>query len=166
MLDPVLHAAISSRAGAVFAMPWTQDAEFRGAPGWRGDQQFVEMLNAFRSSGGLARAQEVLELCLHRGGPDEATLARWMLRREVLSFDWYADSWMPMFQFDPVEMTPLPVLQPVLAELNGVYAPWELANWFVQPNAWLAGGLPADNLARAARGVLDAARADRFIVSG
>ena len=138
----------------------------RSTAGWLDDQQFVALMNAYRSSGGLARAQEVLALLLHRGGPDAATLARWVQQRDVLSFDWHTDSWMPLFQFDPADMRPLPQLRPVLAELEGLYNPWELAEWFVEPNAWLQGRAPVDRLGRDAAGVLDAARVDRFVANG
>ena len=156
-----------SMAGAILRqMTWAGHAAPRSTAGWQDDQQFVALMNAYRSSGGLARAQEVLELFVRRGGPDVATLARWVVQRDVLSFDWHTDNWMPLFQFDPADMRPLPQLRPVLAELTGVYSAWELAEWFTEPNAWLQGATPADRLGRDAAGVLDAARADRFVANG
>ncbi|WP_367849319.1 hypothetical protein [Rhodoferax sp. WC2427] len=130
------------------------------------DHQFIALLDSFRPSGGLARTHEVLELFMRRGGPDLATVARWMARREVLCLDWHAQGWMPVFQFDMVEMAPLPQLAPVLAELNPVYTPWEMAAWFAQPNLWLGGERPAEVLVSNPAGVLDAARADRFVALG
>jgi hypothetical protein len=130
------------------------------------DFQFIALLDAYRPSGGLARAQEMLELFMHRGGPDTATVARWMVRREVLCLDWHAQSWMPVFQFGVANMAPLPQLAPVLAELNPVYPPWALMAWFAQPNPWLEGERPADVLVSDAAGVLNAARADRFVAKG
>lgn len=130
------------------------------------DMQFIALLDAYRPSGGLARTQEALELFMRRCGPDLATLARWMVAREVLCLDWHGQSWMPMFQFDLVDMAPLPQLAPVLGELNPVYSPWALAAWFAQPNPWLEGARPADVLVCNYAGVLDAARADRFVALG
>ncbi|BDT66605.1 hypothetical protein os1_07680 [Comamonadaceae bacterium OS-1] len=130
------------------------------------DNQFISLLDSYRPSGGLARTQETLEMFMRRCGPDLATVARWMARREVLYLDWHAQSWMPMFQFDLVEMVPLPQLAPVLVELNPVYAPWAMAAWFAQPNPWLGGERPAEVLVSNPAGVLDAARADRFVVLG
>jgi hypothetical protein len=130
------------------------------------DLQFIALLDSYRPSGGLARAQEALELFTRRCGPDLATVARWMAQREVLCLDWHAQSWMPMFQFNWVDMAPLPQLAPVLAELNPVYSPWALAAWFAQPNAWLDGQRPAEVLASNPEGVLNAARADRFMAMG
>ncbi|WP_295960683.1 antitoxin Xre/MbcA/ParS toxin-binding domain-containing protein [Rhodoferax sp.] len=130
------------------------------------DMQFIALLDAYRPSGGLARTQETLELFMRRGGPDLATVARWMAGREVLCLDWHAQSWMPVFQFDLVDMVPLPQLALVLAELNPVYPPWALAAWFAQPNPWLEGERPADVLVSDAADVLNAARADRFVAQG
>ncbi len=130
------------------------------------DMQFIALLDGFRPSGGLVRAQEVLELFLRRGGPDLATLARWMARCEVLCLEWNGQSWLPMFQFDRVAMVPRPQLEPVLAELNPVFSPWALAAWCAQPNPWLDGERPADVLVSHAPEVLNAARADRFAALG
>ncbi|MEO5797258.1 MAG: hypothetical protein ABIP34_20710 [Rhodoferax sp.] len=130
------------------------------------DTQFIALLDAYRPSGGLARTQETLELFMRRGGPDLATVARWMARREVVCLDWHAQSWMPVFQFDLVNMVPLPQLAPVLAELNPAYPPWVLAAWFAEPNPWLEGERPADVLVSDTAEVLNAARVDRFVALG
>ena len=130
------------------------------------DLQFISLLDNYRPSGGLARTQETLELFMRRCGPDLATVARWMAQREVLCLDWHAQSWMPLFQFNLVDMAPLPQLAPVLAELNPVYSPWALAAWFAQPNAWLDGERPAELLVSNPAGVLNAVRADRFMAMG
>ena len=130
------------------------------------DRQFIALLDAYRPSGGLARIQETLEVFMRRGGPDMVTVARWVARREVVCLDWHAQSWMPVFQLDPVDMVPLPQLAPVLAELNPVYSPWALAAWFAHPNPWLKGERPADVLVSDAADVRNAARADRFVALG
>ena len=156
-----------SMAGAILRqMTRASHAAPGGTSGWQDDQRFVALMNAYRGCGGLARAQEVLELFVHRGGPDVATLARWVVQGDVLCFDWHNDSWMPLFQFDPGDMHPLPELRPVLAELQGVYSPWEMAEWFIESNPWLPDGTPADRLGSDAGSVLDAARADRFVANG
>lgn len=141
-------------------------ADHCGPVARRLDLQFIALLDAFRPSGGLARCEETLELFTRRGGPDLATVARWMARREVVYLDWNAQSWMPIFQWDWVHMVPLPQLASVVAELNAVYPPWALAAWFAQPNAWLKGERPADVLVSHPGDVVDAARADRFVALG
>lgn len=127
----------------------------------RADHQFVAMLNSYRGSGGLAREQEVVALFKRRYGPDLATLASWIVEREVICFEWQSQIWLPWFQFNRFDMTPQPELGQVLAELTCVYDPWELANWFAQPNPWLADRTPVDTLASDLSAVLHAARVSR-----
>ncbi len=119
------------------------------------------MLNSYRGSGGLAREQEVVALFKRRYGPDLATLASWIVEREVICFEWQSQIWLPWFQFNRFDMAPQPELGQVLAELTCVYDPWELANWFAQPNPWLADRTPVDTLASDLSAVLHAARVSR-----
>lgn len=132
----------------------------------RTNHQFIAMLNAYRCSGGLARAQEVLVLFKRCCVSDIATLDRWIVKRKVISFEWQSKMWLPLFQFNRFDMTLQPALGQVLAELTSVYDHWELANWFAQPNQWLAERTPVDMLASDLPAVLHAARADRFIAAG
>lgn len=127
------------------------------------DTEFVQMLDGFRASGGLARLQEVADRCERRGGPDIATLAACLARKEIICFEWQSQLWLPLFQFNPLDMTIRPQIQPVVAELSCIYGPWDLAYWFSQPNPWLADRAPADALLSDLPTVLQAARADRFI---
>lgn len=130
------------------------------------DDQFIAMLGSYRCSGGLARAQEVLALFKRRCGSDLATLARWIVKGKVISFEWQSELWLPLFQFNRIDMTPQAGLGQVLAELTSVYDAWGLANWFSQPNPWLAERTPAETLLLDATSVLHAARSDRFIAAG
>lgn len=127
------------------------------------DHQFMTMLNAFRANGGLARAQEVFMVYKSNYSGEAATLARWIVKREVISFDWESKIWIPLFQFDRTHMQRLEGLDAVLTVLNPVLSPWELALWFAQPSPWLLGRTPADVLATEPKAVLEAAGADRFI---
>lgn len=129
------------------------------------DDQFVAMLISYRSCGGLARAQEVLGLFKRHCGSDLATLARWIVKGKVIGFAWQSELWLPLFQFNRIDMTPQPGLGQVLAELTTVYDAWELASWFAQANAWLADQTPAETLILDPTAVLHAARADRFIAA-
>jgi len=126
------------------------------------NNQFVDLLNAYRRSGGLARAQELAARFQRQGINDISPLAGWLLRREVISIEWQSKIWLPLFQFQPAGMALHPGLSPVLAELVAVYTDWDVATWFTQPNPWLANATPADSLAMGAAHVLDAARAERF----
>jgi hypothetical protein len=123
------------------------------------DHDFVEMLAAFRSSGGLARAHEVLELPEGRG-PGVATLARWIVERDVISFEWHSQTWLPWFQFKHPGRLPDPSVGAVLAALGAVRDDWAFALWLARPHPMLAGRTPVDAFAGAAEAVLQAARAD------
>ena len=129
------------------------------------DRLFMGMLDAYRSSGGLARAQEIFTIYRAQNGSDVATLARWIVKREVISFDWQSKVWLPLFQFNRVHMAPHAGLQPVLAILNPVFSPWEIALWFTQPNPWLEGCTPANSLETRTNAVLHAASADCLIAA-
>lgn len=130
------------------------------------DHQFVALLDSYRSSGGLARAQEVIALFKCRCGPDAATLASFIVERKVISFEWQSQTWIPLFQFNRFDMTPQPELGQVLAELGCVYDSWELASWFARPNPWISDRIPVDELVCDLPGVLLAARSDRYIANG
>jgi hypothetical protein len=55
------------------------------------DRRFMEMLDSYRVTSGLARAQEVFTMYEVQNGGDVATLARWIVKRNVVSFcplDW------------------------------------------------------------------------------
>lgn len=127
--------------------------------------QFVELLNAFRRSGGLARLPEVAARFRMYDPNDVSPLAGWINKRQVISFEWQAKRWLPLFQFNPVGLSLRAGLNNVLDELLVVCDEWELAIWFAQPNPWLANRTPADMLAVAAPQVLNAARAERFVMT-
>ena len=129
------------------------------------DDQFVSMLNAYRGSGGLARDKELLSSSRRICGFDAHMLATWMAEREVIGFYWQSRTWLPLFQFNLPDMTRAPALGQVLAELIPVYSPWELANWFSQPNPWLADCVPAEALKSEPLAVLQAARVCRFVAN-
>jgi hypothetical protein len=130
------------------------------------NHQFETMLDAYQPTGGIAKVEEVVELFAQRDGPDVPTLADWIERREVICFPWHADIWLPWFQFNRLDLKPHAALGPVFAELNLVYDPWEVGNWFARPNPWLGGRVPVATLVADLPAVWDAAHADRLIAHG
>lgn len=146
-MDPLRHTALRD--------PSASDTVDR-------DRQFLNMLQSFRPSGGVSRAQGVTDLLLSRCGQNVGTLARWIGRGEVVHFDWQHDTWLPMFQFDLADMTPNPSVGRVLKELAGVFDPWETAQWFASPSVALHGRTPANAVASDTESVLQAARCGRF----
>jgi hypothetical protein len=136
----------------------------QGCASWKAQEsqqnnQFVGLLNAFRPSGGLARAPEVAARFKRQGVTDVSPMASWLLKRQVISIEWQSKIWLPLFQFCPTSMALRAGLSSVLAELVVRYDEWAIADWFAQPNVWLADCAPADVLAVAAPQVLIAARA-------
>jgi hypothetical protein len=128
------------------------------------DRRFVELLDAYRASGGLARAQEVHVLHKRCTEPERRALTRRIAGRELISFEWQAQAWLPLFQFGRRDMALLPGLAAVLAELVPVYDGWEVAEWFVSATPALRNTAPLALLPQAWDLVLDAARMDRFIL--
>ena len=131
------------------------------------DRLFLSLLHRLRPSGGVSRAQSVTDWLFTRCSQHEGTLAHWIVRGEVVHFDWQRDTWLPMFQFALTTMTPHPVVAGVLKELAGVFDPWETVQWFANPCLALHGRTPASAVAGAvesdASAVLQAVRYDRFI---
>lgn len=153
---------LSPKSWERFSEPNGQNYASRMAQERVQNNLFVDLLNAYRRSGGLARAQEVAARFKRQGVNDISPLAGWLVRREVISIEWQSKLWLPMFQFQPAGMALRTGLSAVLAELVVVCNDWEVATWFTQPNPWLADATPADSLAVGTVQVLDAARAVRF----
>ena len=130
------------------------------------DDQFAIMLKAYRGTGGITRAEEFATLSMQRGGPDAATLAKWVSTRQVICFDWQSQAWLPFFQFSRSDLSVRPELSGIFAELTGVYSAWALANWFSRPKASLANRTPVEALAYNFAAVLHAARVDRLNAGG
>jgi hypothetical protein len=158
----LLHSDQANQANATQTFATPSAAAGTRVPGNENDHSFIGMLDSFRGSGGLARAQEVFTMFKGRSDLGVMTLARWMAQRTVLSLEWHADVWVPLFQFELQHMTVKPAMVPVLAVLNPVCTPWELAHWCAQPHRLLDGQSPADALDAGATQVLRAACADRF----
>ncbi len=130
------------------------------------DRQFVAMLRGFRESGGLLRGDEVAVQMQRTSGYDVSLLARWIVTSQVLSFEWRSELWLPMFQFEPKDMSRREAARRVMAELQPAFDAWNLSSWFSQPNSWLNDRAPADLLSTELPAVLQAARADRFVAMG
>ena len=122
------------------------------------DHQFVAMLDGYRPSGGLAACPELLGLCRRHCGADGTILARWIVERAVVSFEWQSQTWFPLFQFRATNFTPSARLRPLLAQLSENYNPWSAAHWFVIPNPRLGGRVPVSLLDTDLGAVLAAAQ--------
>jgi hypothetical protein len=130
------------------------------------DRDFDALCAVYRSRGGVVRC-DVLARVLNGGeGADTATLGRLHITHGAFSFEWQANDWVPMFQFDLHDMSIKPRPRRVVAEMAEVFDGWALAVWFAHPNRWLRSRRPIDLLDLNLTSVLGAARADRFIANG
>lgn len=130
------------------------------------DHQFIAMLDSYRGSGGLARSQEVVAMFKRHSGSDPTTMVNWIGNKKVICFEWQSTMWLPLFQFNRLDMTLQPGLSLVLAELSAGFEAWELARWFAQPSPWLWNRSPADMLGLDPAAVLTASRAVQLVANG
>ena len=119
---------------------------------------FIGLLEAFRSTGGLAPGKVLVESLQEHQRGDLLHLARLVVDRRIFVVDWRSDSWIPMFQFDCHDLTCKPGPALVRAELKGLSSGWAVASWFAQPNALLDGCLPVDRMDADPGSVIAAAR--------
>lgn len=124
-----------------------------------GDAHFIALLNAYRASGGLADGSEIAARQPFTG---LSALARAITSRTVVSLDWAGQRWLPIFQFEPGDLAVRPPVRVLIEELSDVLDDWELADWFVEPNAWLRGATPLQLVDTDFARVHDTARALRF----
>ena len=133
------------------------------------DAEFVELQSAYRPSGGLAHGDELAARLHVNGGGGYARLARWIVSRQVFSFSWNENFWLPMFQFDltdDADRTLRLDLRPVLSELADVMDGSALARWFAHPNDELQGSSPVAMCSSHWPEVHRAARLQRFAMNG
>lgn len=121
-------------------------------------QGFVALLEAFRATGGTAPGDIVARLLEDHQVGDVVSLAKLIYSGQVFGFEWRADFWIPMFQFDADDLVLNAGAQRVRAALPPLWSGWALASWFAGPNAWLDGRSPADMLDSDLEAVIRAAR--------
>ncbi len=120
------------------------------------DHDFLRLLAAYRCVGGLAKGAEI---AVRPQGPGLAQLARNIVQRRVLSFPWRGEIWLPFFQFSAGSQAVRADVQGVIDALAVALSDWEMASWFVAPNAWLDDRAPVLLLASHHERVYEAARA-------
>lgn len=124
------------------------------------------MLSAYQARGGVARGEELVSLVRTRVDQPLSRVARWIVRGDALQFSCGRETLFPLFQFDLDDMSVRRDVRGVMAALTPAFDDTDMAQWFVRPNAWIAGSRPVDVLTRDADSVLAAARADRYMLLG
>lgn len=127
---------------------------------------FTVLLSAYQATGGALRRGELARLLETRRRADLSSLAGLIVSGGIFSFEWRNTLWVPMFQFEPCDLSIKQGPRKVLGELATVFERWTLAAWFAQPNSWLKGLRPVDLLDSNLPAVFAAARADRFVAAG
>jgi hypothetical protein len=122
------------------------------------------MQTAFQSTGGLLTGDKWADDLRTRFGQPISVAARAIVERYVVHVDWRGEIWLPAFQFELAAPSVRSEVAKIIDELRDVFNSWELALWFAEANAWLAGRIPANAIVVGGNEVLEAARADRFLV--
>ncbi|TDS83708.1 antitoxin Xre/MbcA/ParS toxin-binding domain-containing protein [Comamonas sp. JUb58] len=123
------------------------------------DIRFLDLLAAYRVSGGLAPGSEI---AARRPSSGLSALGRAIAAGEVIGLQWAGQHWLPVFQFERGDIRVRPPVRMLLAELAELLDEEERIHWFVQPNPWLDNASPLQLLATDFGRVHDAARALRF----
>lgn len=146
------------------AFPPAHAPILRGAQDQRiEDDQFLLMARAFCRTGGLATANEVVRLLRRYVDQPLSKLAHWIVSGVVVNLDWRCETFIPMFQFNRLDLSLRPEVLDVVRELAGAFDNWDTALWFAESNGWLQEAAPVDIITNDQLAVLRAARADRFI---
>jgi hypothetical protein len=130
------------------------------------ERAFANVLETFGRHGGFLDGNEVVEQMCRKNGADLSSVAQRIVARELICFERRGKHWLPMMQFNPVDMSMRPALARVAAELRGVFDAWELCCWLATPNCAVDNRAPLDVLAQDADAVWQAARLDRFVACG
>ncbi len=130
------------------------------------DRQLCLMERGFRSTGGIVSGDDVARLLRRRSDQPLSMLARWIVSREVVHFEWRSRTLLPLFQFELSTMRLGPEVTAIVRELEDVFDDWTMALWFAKPNTWLDDAAPAEVIYRDSRAVMNAARTDRFVARG
>lgn len=127
--------------------------------------EFIALLKAFRQSGGTAPGSLFAPLYAQHqfeGAPGVQDLIGC---GDLFGFQWRADFWIPLFQFDADRFTIKAVAREVRRGLPSSWSGWDLATWFAQPHVLLEDRSPVDMLDVCAGDVLVAARSHRLRVA-
>jgi len=122
---------------------------------------FVALLSAFRASGGTAPSAEVARLLKQRPHGASINSLNLIASGPAFCFEWRGLQWMPMFQFNALDLALTLASQQVRAELDAALDSWAVAAWFARPHAWLYGLRPVDLIDSNLTAVLQAAHRDR-----
>lgn len=124
------------------------------------------VFDVFQATGGLVSADMMVALLRTRVDQPLSWVARWIVRREVLSLSVCGRHCMPLFQFEPESLSIRQGVSDAIGELKDVFDPGELLTWFATPHEGLGGRCPAACVQSDPSDLIQAARFDRFVATG
>jgi hypothetical protein len=124
----------------------------------RDQSTFRDLCEAFRATGGIARADDLARLLEDFQCGNFASLARRIASHEILSFSWRGMHWVPMFQFDLRDLSLRPGPQQLLEACGTKCDGWALACWLTTASDDLDGEQPLDCLDLHLPGLCEVAR--------
>ena len=129
------------------------------------DQKAPTTIDAFAVLGGCIGADELAARISATGRDGFGTVARWIVRRQVLVVHTAEGDWLPRCQFTQPAWTLVGSVPRVLRDLTPLMSDAEIAAWFCAPNEWLQGGSPAAALLMAPSEARAAARVQRLLIA-
>jgi hypothetical protein len=105
---------------------------------------FIALLKAFRATGGTVPGEILGRLLEEHQVGTTVSLAKRIHTGQVFGFEWRADLWIPMFQFNIDDLSLKADVQLLRAELPSMWSGWTLASWFAKSNVRLSGHSPVD----------------------
>lgn len=127
---------------------------------------FIALLEAFRATGGTAPGEVLGRLLEDHCAGSAVSLAKLVHTGQVFGLEWRNSLWIPMFQFDPDDLSLRASAQQVRALLPQLWSGWCLAAWFARANRLLGGASPVDRLDADLSAVIDAAMAQPGVDAG
>ena len=124
----------------------------------RDDARLSTLMSSFGELGGVASSDEVISLMRPYWRQPISMLARWIVTRQLVNFNWRAQLLLPLFQFDRPRMTPREGVVDAVRVLAEGLDDEAIALWFVEPNPRLRGASPMSVEYSDPDGLLEAAR--------
>jgi hypothetical protein len=117
------------------------------------------MQKGFTCSGGLVSGDTLAAMLRPHCDQPISSVARRIVRGELVHLSWHSQILVPLFQFDLSDMSLRNGVRHVIETLAPAHDDWGIATWFAEPSVWLDGQRPADVVGRDPARVMQAARA-------
>jgi hypothetical protein len=122
------------------------------------------LLQAYVPYGGAFSGDDLVAVLADATEQPISRVAHWIVEDRLIHLQVGGAICIPRFQFHGRQLRPL--LHQAVGELRGFCDAFEIAQWFVTPNAWLRDRLPVALVLQGDTEVVEAARADRYLCSG